>query len=563
MTGVVDFSFSIHQDLWHDAWVAATSTTRGRKKIVDFNVHQRVLRFIESYGPQSDVPLTLRVYGTMLKGFCVINNERARVLQGDCERVVILFAQQPSVEEAKGIKLPAAKRQRVDALTLDLDLAKVREAEAFDWTQAPLEEGVLLQLRAGVEDDFSLQLPPSGSDAVGSAGVLPCNVSLLQQEPLLDEAFPPLDAPQIEAHEQEVTDVAAAAIATVVEPRPESAPDALALLPHANVSFVSGATVVAAGEAVTTEGKVVLPLASSKRPKRRASRLTRPLMPGHVFGFDEEPLLSIHECDKWQRDVGSITSRCMEAADYAEMMASEKSEPDHLGPLLRLFVDPLAEALRPIAAGSSMPSISVLGKVHAQSLQDEPGDNLPGLGVAACAAAAGEWPELPPTSAATKSDGMSGENAVELGSMVSTQAPQRALVDAGTGDLFRPYVPAEPLPCAHGAGAELMSLFSGPHAAFADEHFKRGRGEPQYDRQTERVATVFRKYLAAAKRAGFSPSKDCVTDDRVLALGDLVPIGTTSAATAACAFHALLTLATVGELKVEQKMPYGPISMFS
>ena len=65
----------------------------------------------------------------------VINNDRAKILHSDCERMVLLFAEQPYSEPV--MKLPAAKRQRVDALTFDL--TRVHAAEAFDWTATPLE----------------------------------------------------------------------------------------------------------------------------------------------------------------------------------------------------------------------------------------------------------------------------------------------------------------------------------------------------------------------------------------------------------------------------------------
>ena len=137
--------------------MAATSTARQRKKQVDMDIQLRVQRLIEDHGPQTEKPLTLRVYGTMIKGFCVVNNERARSLYFDSERVVLMFARQPFTEDHK-IRLPAAKRQRMEAaLTLDLDLARVEACEAFDWTRAPLEQGALLQLGAG----FSQEVLPS------------------------------------------------------------------------------------------------------------------------------------------------------------------------------------------------------------------------------------------------------------------------------------------------------------------------------------------------------------------------------------------------------------------
>ena len=73
----------------------------------------------------------------------MINNDRAKVLHSDCERMVLLFAQQPYLDQA--LKLPAGKRQRVDALTLDL--TRVKEAEAFDWTSGAPMEMLTLEVR--------------------------------------------------------------------------------------------------------------------------------------------------------------------------------------------------------------------------------------------------------------------------------------------------------------------------------------------------------------------------------------------------------------------------------
>ena len=73
----------------------------------------------------------------------VINNDRAKILHSDCERMVLLFAQQPYLDQA--LKLPAGKRQRVDALTLDL--TRVKEAEAFDWTSGAPMEMLTLEVR--------------------------------------------------------------------------------------------------------------------------------------------------------------------------------------------------------------------------------------------------------------------------------------------------------------------------------------------------------------------------------------------------------------------------------
>ena len=51
-------------------------------------------------------------YSKVSKGFCVLNNERAKALFGDCERLVMAFAQRPFCEE--GLRLPPARKQQVD-----------------------------------------------------------------------------------------------------------------------------------------------------------------------------------------------------------------------------------------------------------------------------------------------------------------------------------------------------------------------------------------------------------------------------------------------------------------
>ena len=204
-----------------------------------------------------------RVYGTMIKGFCVINNDRARSLHADCERVVLLFAEQPYAEGLQLPKQPAAKRQRVDAFTLDLDLAKVQEAEAFDWTQAPLGDSLLVSLDAN-------QLPPDirAMGAMGAMGATgapaqePLQVpSLLEESGLLDEVFPArVDAPP-----------AAEAALTLPE-----APGVLEAFRAADgPSELLGAGV--------SDSEMQI---QERKPKRRRVRF-QPL-PGHVFGFDVE-----------------------------------------------------------------------------------------------------------------------------------------------------------------------------------------------------------------------------------------------------------------------------------
>ena len=209
--------------------------------------------------------LVRRVYGTMIKGFCVINNDRARSLHADCERVVLLFAERPYLEGLQLPKLPVSKRQRVDAFTLDLDLTKVQEAEAFDWTQAPLGDSQLLSLDA---------LPDPGAVR---ASALPevLAPSLLEESGLLDEVFPSVDAPIVThgagpgALPLQLPDVAT-----------HEAPGVLEAL-HLEAPVAPGPGSEAA------DGASVLDLQHVRRTKRRRLLRTQPA-PGHVFGFDVE-----------------------------------------------------------------------------------------------------------------------------------------------------------------------------------------------------------------------------------------------------------------------------------
>ena len=97
--------------------------------------------------------------------------------------MVLLFAEQPYSEQ--GLKLPAAKRQRVDAVTLDL--SRVKEAEAFDWTQTPLGEDLLERL--GPE---RLPEPEETGWATGMVSAMP---SLIEDAQM--EAFPEVPAPEV------------------------------------------------------------------------------------------------------------------------------------------------------------------------------------------------------------------------------------------------------------------------------------------------------------------------------------------------------------------------------
>lgn len=167
------------------------------------------------------------------------------MLFSDCERVVLLFAEQPYSDNLKLMKGPAAKRQRVDAVTLDL--SRVKEAETFDWTQTPLGED-LLQRMGPVER------LPEPQEVTGWAMGMMAMPSLVEdgppEGPSLAEAFP--EAP------------AAAQGALELFPAPD--------LADLDLGDLGGPGDL--GDALAVK---------ESKPKRR--RRLPP--PGHVLGFDE------------------------------------------------------------------------------------------------------------------------------------------------------------------------------------------------------------------------------------------------------------------------------------
>ncbi|CAK0888075.1 unnamed protein product, partial [Prorocentrum cordatum] len=212
-------------------------------------------------------------------GFCVINNERARTLYADCERVILTFATQPFGESRQGLKLPAAKKQRVDALTLDLTM--VRDSETFDWSQAPLEEGALLRLEA-----------PPAAEGEGEASLLAAQ-PLLEQVPLLDQAFPPLDVPTLPA-------VAAGGAEPPLQGAGpaeggDPAPDLLAALPEEGAvpllpaeSALAPLALPAPGPAPSLEQLAAPAQQLVLVPRHVRHGPHRPTVPGRVLGFDQE-----------------------------------------------------------------------------------------------------------------------------------------------------------------------------------------------------------------------------------------------------------------------------------
>eukprot|EP00928_Gymnodinium_smaydae_P024836 TRINITY_DN19983_c0_g5_i1.p1 TRINITY_DN19983_c0_g5~~TRINITY_DN19983_c0_g5_i1.p1 ORF type:complete len:621 (+),score=151.76 TRINITY_DN19983_c0_g5_i1:173-1864(+) len=556
--------FSIHQELWHEAWVAATASVRGRRKLVDFCVRQRVARLLADHGPETDQPLTLRVYGTLLKGFCVVSNERARALLGDCERVVLQFSQQPYAEDSRGLKLPPSKRQRVDAYTLDLDLSKVQESEAFDWTQAPLEDGTLMQLRVGCEPDLLLPLAEGASDEKAAAG------SLLDHAPLLDEAFPPVAGTSAaaaggaeEAGSASNAGVAAAAVPDAVALELEAAVTQ-ALLAEGTADHVAAIAITAGsgdGPALpisdasgdqpssAAEGAVVAAeSASSAAIVRRLPRLPKPPVPGFVFGFDESPSLAQDTAERWSRAVEDITGPRFTPAEYAELMYGG-TFPDHFGPLRAIF-------------GHGGMQFGSRPRTATTALEDQ---------AAAEEAAAGLWPSAPPpeTSLAAPADAAAGAMPAEAcGTLVADGCAARSSAAADGGqtaagaDPFRPYDVQEPKALSGDARADLARLLSGDIAAIDERSGGSGAARAKA-RGCDPLAVEVGRILGHAVEQAAAVGETKGEGTAALTVDDVVPPSSTERAVAARTFHALLTLATAGELRVQQEVAYGPIAILT
>lgn len=204
-------------------------------------------------------------------GFCVINNDRARILHADCERVILLFAEQPYSE---GLKLPTAKRQRVDAVTLDLDVARVKEAEAFDWTQTPLGSE-LLQLG-------SQELPDPQEVSGWAMEIIPSMPSLLE----VTEAFPAQPPEQPEQLDQE-----------------------------ADQADVRGVPELAELGAELDLRDPEMRVEAAKKRRRR-----HPPVPGYVHGWDEETTAELPAAV-----VGASTSLSLPLSDVSRVEKHEES----------------------------------------------------------------------------------------------------------------------------------------------------------------------------------------------------------------------------------------------
>eukprot|EP00747_Dinoflagellata_sp_TGD_P182335 gnl/TRDRNA2_/TRDRNA2_36553_c0_seq2.p1 gnl/TRDRNA2_/TRDRNA2_36553_c0~~gnl/TRDRNA2_/TRDRNA2_36553_c0_seq2.p1 ORF type:complete len:561 (+),score=134.85 gnl/TRDRNA2_/TRDRNA2_36553_c0_seq2:123-1685(+) len=503
--------FDFYDERWRDCWIAATSVTRLRKKQVDIDIQQRVVRLLEDYGPQSEKPLTLRIYGTMIKGFCVINNERAKVLHTDCERLVCMFARRPYAEGDNSIRLPAAKRPKMEAaLTLDLDLARVEASEAFDWTQAPLEEGALLRLGGcwhlqqemlpptlDITRGDGFGVPPSldigkvgffdgeaASHALGQVGGSAAEAGWL---PRLDEGLGGL---AVDGQAQDVPMSDQLVLAEALEPAAAAVPEAS--LPGTNEVQPAPAD---AAPGAAAQGSAIEPVVPSQVLRRKHEPI---LKPGVIFGFTNETMLSEEEYDRWQRDATELMGPRLRPSGYAESMPEMPEEAEHWGPRLRLLVDP--------------PDIAFQ---HAAS---------PPFQSAAASAAAPAREEVPLP-----------DVQMLLGQGEVGQVPDPSAFQQPTADLVA-MQEQQPVPMDV---VELKEIVASRDAGVCAGH------EAQDDRTAE-VGNIIRGCL---QRSGSGS----------VAFSDLVPPQFAERSTAACTFSALLALASAGELQVGQSQAYGQI----
>ena len=358
-----EIAFDLYDERWRECWMAATSTARLRKKQVDIDIQERVHRLIQEHGPNTEKPLTLRVYGTMIKGFCVLNNERARALYFDSERLVLMFARQPFTEDK--IRLPAAKRQRMEAaLTLDLDLAKVEACETFNWTQAPLEEGALLQLGGAAAQDVL----PSIELAEAMPQLLDPNASDMaaphkaEMDWLPRFELGPLEPQRVEGEGQNLEE--------------KLADPLMQLLGAPNAIELHDPQVCGQGEG----NREAVQSLKRRRAERAAAALLRP---GLVYGFDSDPMIPSQKVADWQLDDDRLCRARLGAVDQVEMMEDSLQEADHFGFWLRQVADPDAAMYHQPGVGRDQgepPQVeSLLGGVCDLPFPDAHSHTQPGM----------------------------------------------------------------------------------------------------------------------------------------------------------------------------------------
>eukprot|EP00930_Biecheleria_cincta_P017747 TRINITY_DN14006_c0_g1_i1.p1 TRINITY_DN14006_c0_g1~~TRINITY_DN14006_c0_g1_i1.p1 ORF type:complete len:579 (+),score=128.50 TRINITY_DN14006_c0_g1_i1:247-1737(+) len=493
----------------------------------------------------------------MIKGFCVINNERIRILYGDCERAVILFAQQPFAEEG-GIKLPATKRQRVEALTLDLDLSRVQECEAFDWTQASLGDGALLSLGSvelPIEAGTEKQLP--------TIEALP---SLLEEAGLLDEAFPGLDAPvAAPVPSEEALAVrfegnaggAAGSLGVEVVGVPATPSEAGGAMSIADTAMAVGeqpdAFAIALAEDLIADAAIARLLPQPPEPRRRGPRpLARP-PPGVVFGFDLEAMMPKDLASPLPNTAPMGPAEC--AAGMVEQGAS------HLGPLRALFDPPEAEFRAAAAAAAARAAASVAGVAVPSRHRFRP-EFLVGpsprhgelqeeaLYAPSESGAASVVPDVQEFLGAANQDQLQPQM---LGAIFAEPPQGAAFVEAAAHATDAAVEAAQGRNSYSAAGMEIAGVLQGGEAPLEDLAVdEMADAEAPYDLQTSQVGIIIRRFVQRREAEG---------GDQDVLLDDLLPPGTTDRATAARTFGSLLALATGGDLRVRQSAPFSPIAV--
>lgn len=495
--------FDLYDDFWRDCWIAATAVSRLRKRQADVDIQNRVTKLLQDFGPQSTKPLSLRIYGTLIKGFCVISNERARSLYSDCERMVLMFARQPFAATDNTIRLPAAKRPRMEAaLTLDLDLARVEASEAFDWTQAPLEEGSLLRLGSGghgvqLLPDEALLLPPA-SQGFDFAGVA------FPGEPGVGSAdfnagwLPRLD---VGLDGAAGANMGSGFFGNVQSgEKSETGPrDATGELIHEAASQLVIAEVAPQQELGFNQQQLPqeLDVPPPTRILTRRRRQDMLLRPGAVYGFDNEMSMPSDGYELWQADSRELTKPRKRPREYGEEMSDALEQIEHLGPRLRIIVDP------PVSA-------SLLGSCRDKNMD---------------AAFGGAWPS----------------HVAAVDTMV--QGPV-GLLDPSHGLA----APAEGEAQAWQAAGQADVMAGTCNFDFADVD---GRGGGLAEAQDDRTAEVGQIIRACLKNS----------NPPIAMFHDMVPPGVAERTTAACTFSAVLALASAGEFRVSQEGPYGAITI--
>eukprot|EP00403_Amphidinium_massartii_P014294 CAMPEP_0178423292 /NCGR_PEP_ID=MMETSP0689_2-20121128/27612_1 /TAXON_ID=160604 /ORGANISM="Amphidinium massartii, Strain CS-259" /LENGTH=489 /DNA_ID=CAMNT_0020044879 /DNA_START=34 /DNA_END=1503 /DNA_ORIENTATION=+ len=319
--------FSIHGEPWHLFWLAATQKRSSHIKVdtPDVKVESVVEKFLEEHGPASPNPLTLRMYGMMLKGFCIVDNSQSQVLYNGCERLVRRFSQNPSGAQGQALALPTGAGKKGASRPGDLDLAisKVQADDALDWTQAqaPFEIKFVQAQLDTQNEGMSLELPQEP-------------VALWEDGKLFDEALPPLQ--QFLASDQElpaplatnaveyfgIEEKAAAAAAEEQAPRME--PLLSELLVDGNVAPKDGQQTADAGMPPPVPEQ---PLATA--PRGKFSRA--PLCPGVVLGFDQDT-----EMDDSAAGVFTKQHR-LSPAETAALLLPKVNTCEHLGALVDIL----------------------------------------------------------------------------------------------------------------------------------------------------------------------------------------------------------------------------------